>query len=104
MAVNPPNPVSLPYNGRITMLATDRLILTFSVAGLFCSDDSDDFSPPLPNGQTFAAGDFWPDANNGAAPTGDKDSTYRYKTHPDAECGDDPDDTPPQVIHVGSGM
>ncbi len=105
MAVKPPNPVSIPFDGNITMLSTDKLILTFSQAGLFCSHDSDDFTPNLPNGVTFAVGDTWPDPAqypDGATPAGDGDSTYKYKTHANADCHHD-DLTVPRSISVGSG-
>jgi hypothetical protein len=105
MAVKPPNPVSIPFDGTITMLSTDKLILTFSEAGLFCSEDSNDFKPHLPHGVTFAAGDIWPDPSkypHGASPAGDGDSTYKYKTSAGADCHHD-DESVPRAIQVGSG-
>jgi|SRR5450631_112910 len=105
MAVKPPNPVSIPFDGNITMLSTDKLILTFSQAGLFCSEDSDDFTPHLPHGVKFAVGDTWPDPKkypHGATPAGDGDSTYKYKTAANADCKK-PDLTVPRAIQVGGG-
>ena len=108
MAVNPPNPVNIPYDGTITMLSTDKLQLKFTEAGRFCSADYDDFTPNLPNDTVFAANDVWPDPNtypDGASPAGDGDSTYRYHTNTNKKCGDDedPTDTPQRTISVGSG-
>ena len=105
MAVKPPNPVSIPFDGTITMLRTDKLILTFSEAGLFCSEDSNDFKPHLPHGITFAVGDIWPDQDkypDGASPAKDGDATYTYKTGADADCKHD-DETVPRAIQVGGG-
>ncbi|HVJ08424.1 MAG TPA: hypothetical protein VM554_08555 [Acidisarcina sp.] len=104
--MQPPNPVSIPPDVDITMLSTDYLQFTFTEAGVFCSVDADDFTPSLPDGQTFAAGDTWPDPityPNGAQPTADKDSKYKYKTDGGA-CGPDPTATTSKTIQVGSSV
>jgi hypothetical protein len=107
MAVNPPNPVPIPeFEGTITMLTTDTLQLKFTAAGIFCTDDTDDFDPTLPDGQHFNVGDIWPDPAqfpNGACPAAgdDYDAKYKYHTHHNAKCGDI-DDTPQRTISVGS--
>lgn len=109
MAVKPPNPVPIPeYEGTITMLHTDHLQLTFTEAGLFCTNDHDDFIPRLPNGEHFERGESWPDKDkypDGAkpAPKSDFDAVYEYHTQAGAKCGD-LINTTQKTISVGSGQ
>lgn len=100
--------LSLPTTTPIfNMLTTDTLQITFTQAGLFCSKDSDDFSPNLPNDTQFSVGDVWPNQQqypNGASPAGDDDARYHFKTEANAKCGDDAKATGGGgTIHVGTG-
>jgi hypothetical protein len=99
--------LSLPTQKAVfDMLATDTLQITFTEAGLFCSKDSDDFSPNLPNDVTFNIGDVWPNQQqypSGASPAGDDDAKYHFKTEVNAKCGDPAAGTAGGTIHVGTG-
>ncbi len=98
--------LSLPTTAPIfNMLATDTLKITFTQAGLFCSKDSDDFTPNLPNDVRFNSGDVWPNPQqyqNGASPAGDNDAKYHFKTETHATCADPTGGSGGGSIHVGS--
>ena len=98
--------LSLPTTTSVfNMLATDTLQITFTEAGLFCSKDSDDFSPNLPNDVRFNVGDVWPNQQqypSGATPAGDDDAKYHFKTGANAKCSDPAAGTAGGTIHVGS--
>ena len=98
--------LSLPTDKAIfNMLNTDTLQITFTQGMLFCSKDSDDFSPSLPDNVQFASGATWPDPQqypNGASPAGDNDEKYKYKTQPNAKCDDPTATGGGGTIHVGS--
>lgn len=98
--------LSLPTTTAIfDMLAIDTLKITFTQAGLFCSKDSDDFTPNLPADTHFNIGDVWPNPQqyqNGASPAGDNDAKYHFKTGPHATCADPTDTGGGGTIHVGA--
>ena len=98
--------LSLPTQTAVfNMLVTDTLQITFTEAGLFCSNDSDDFNPNLPDDTRFNVGDVWPNQQqypNGATPAGDNDAKYHFKTEPNAKCADPTATGGGGTIHVGS--
>ncbi len=98
--------LSLPTtNSVFNMLKTDTLQITFTESVLFCSRDSDDFTPNLPNDTRFNVGDVWPNQQqypNGASPAGDDDARYHYKTAANAKCSDPAASGGAGTIHVSS--
>lgn len=98
--------LSLPTDTPIfNILNTDTLQITFTEAGLFCSKDSDDFTPNLPNDTPFQIGNVWPNQQqypSGATPAGDNDAKYHFKTEPNAKCADITGTGGGGTIHVGT--